>query len=167
MSTNTDPTAPVGTYPVTVEPGTVTSADLQFVEGTLTVTPAPVTVTAKSYIRNINEPNPEFEVIYSTLRNREKIEDVLTHEPVIECDATIDSPGGEYEIRVSGAEADNYEFVYVNGKLTINDPVGIHNAKTDKNATELYDLGGRKVVTPQRGVYIKDNHKVVVSQGKK
>jgi len=167
VSTNTDPTAPVGTYPVTVEPGTVTSADLQFVEGTLTVTPAPVTVTAKSYIRNINEPNPEFEVIYSTLRNREKIEDVLTHEPVIECDATIDSPGGEYEIRVSGAEADNYEFVYVNGKLTINDPVGIHNAKTDKNATELYDLGGRKVVTPQRGVYIKDNHKVVVSQGKK
>ena len=164
LTTSIEATDPVGEYPITVAPGTVTSKGLVCIDGTLTVERAPVTVTAKSYTRELNEPNPEFEVTYSTLRNREKIEEVLTHEPIIECDATIDSPGGEYEIRVSGAEADNYEFTYVSGKLIINDPVGIQATKANDSNATIYDLGGRKVTTTQRGVYIRDKQKVVVNK---
>lgn len=162
LSTNIDATAPVGTYAIDVAAGTITSIGLQCVNGELTVERAPVTVTAKSYSRNINEPNPDFEVTYSTLRNREKIDEVLTQQPTITCDATIDSPGGEYEIRVSGAEAQNYEFTYVNGTLTIVDPVGIRGVGNDAARQRLYDLGGRKVSTPQRGVYINEQGKKAV-----
>lgn len=161
LTTDLVATTPVGTYPITVARGTITSSGLQCVDGTLTVAPAPVTVTAKSYTRNINEPNPEFEITYSTLRNREKIEEVLTQQPTITCAATIDSPGGEYDIVVSGAEAQNYEFTYVNGKLTILDPVGINGVNADQNNV-YYDLSGRRIAKPQqRGVYINDRKKVV------
>lgn len=154
LEPNLDALAPVGTYPIEVSAGTITSRNLVCVNGELTVEPAPLTVTAKSYSRNINEPNPDFELTYSTLRNREKIEDVLTQQPTISCDATIDSPGGVYEIRVSGAQAQNYEFTYVNGTLTIVDPVGINDAKTDAANRRLYDIAGRKVSTTKRGIYI-------------
>lgn len=44
---------------------------------------------------------------------------MLTTKPTISCEATKDSSVGEYAITVSGAEAENYEISYVNGKLTI------------------------------------------------
>ncbi len=167
LATNVEATAPVGTYPITIAPGTITSIGLQCVEGILTVGRAPITVTAKSYTRNINEPNPEFEITYSTLRNREKIEDVLTQQPTVTCAATIDSPGGEYDIIVSGAEAQNYEFTYVNGTLTIIDPVGINAVNANTSAPTLYDLSGRKVSNPQRGVYINGHQKIVLHTTRK
>ena len=120
-------------------------------------------MTAQSYTRNKGEENPEFEVRYSSLRNREKIADVLLKEPVITCDATADSPGGTYEIRVSGAEAANYEFTYVNGTLTVLDPVGINAARTDKAKADIYDLAGRKVTNASNGIYVRDGKKVVVN----
>ena len=83
--------------------------------------------------------------------------------PVIECDATIDSPAGEYEIRVSGAVAQNYEISYVNGVLTVvDDPNGIQTLKTDEDEAPLYDMQGRRVSKAQRGIYIKRNKKIVV-----
>ena len=153
----------VGDYDITVANGTVKSFGLQCVKGTLTIERAPLTVTAQSYTRNKGEENPEFEVRYSSLRNREKIADVLLKEPVITCDATADSPGGTYEIRVSGAEAANYEFTYVNGTLTVLDPVGINAARTDKAKADIYDLAGRKVTNASNGIYVRDGKKVVVN----
>lgn len=175
LTTNLEATAPIGTYPIEVAAGVVTSKGLQCVEGTLTVERAPVVVTAKNYTRNIGEPNPEFEVTYSTLRNREKIDEVLTQHPTVTCEATIDSPSGEYDIIVSGAEAQNYEFTYINGKLTVVDPVGVNSIKADSDNSTLYDLSGRRIATPQqRGVYIRsnsnnkiNNQKVVVGQQSK
>ena len=162
LATDLEATTPVGTYPITIAEGTITSNVLQLVEGALTVERAPVTVTAKSYSRNFHEPNPEFEITYSTLRNREQIDDVLTQAPTITCAATIDSPGGEYPIVVSGAEAQNYEFTYVNGTLTVVDPVGINGVNDDAQQHIYYDLSGRRIATPQqRGVYINDRKKVV------
>lgn len=112
-------TTPVGEYPLYCEIGTITSPGAECREGVLTVAPATLTITAKSYSREPGEENPEFAVTYRGWKNREK-EDVLTSPVVIECDATIDSKPGKYEIRLSGAEAQNYEIVYVNGVLTIN-----------------------------------------------
>ncbi|MCR4994962.1 MAG: C10 family peptidase [Bacteroidales bacterium] len=167
LSTNVEATAPAATYPIEVGTAGITSLGLQCVNGVLTVERAPVTVTAKSYTRNINEANPDFELTYSTLRNREKIQDVLTQQPTISCDATIDSPAGTYEIRASGAEADNYEFTYVNGVLTVidpNNPDGINGVNANGQQQRLYDLSGLKVNNPQRGVYIDETGKKVVKQ---
>ena len=160
--TDINAATPVGTYPVEITAGTITSSRLQCINGTLTVEPAPITVTAKSYTRNMGEPNPEFEITYSTLRNREKIDEILTQEPKVTCEATIDSPAGEYPIVVSGAEAQNYEFTYVNGTLTILDVVGVNGVHSDTKRDVYYDLSGRRITSPQqRGVYITGSKKIV------
>lgn len=161
LSCEADATYPVGTYPILCEAGGVTSLGAQFINGTLTVEGAPLTLAAKSYTRNIGEENPEFQFTNSTLKNREKIADILITQPVLECDATIDSPAGVYEIRISGAEAANYIISYTNGTLTVIDPTGINGVDANNNDNAIYDLAGRKVNgKPTRGLYIVGKKKV-------
>ena len=165
-SVNNEPTLAVGSYPITVSNvESITSLDLQVDEGTLTVTPAPVTVTAQSYNRIQGQPNPEFEYTISTLRNREKAEEVFTQMPSVVCEADENSPAGEYEIIVSGAEAQNYTFTYVSGILTVEeDPDAINDIAEEKDGKgNLYDLQGRKMENRnlKRGVYILDGKKYV------
>ena len=56
---------------------------------------------------------------------------------VITCEATSQSPAGEYPIIPSGAVAQNYEFNYVNGKLTV---VGSLALKGDVNNDAAVDI---------------------------
>ncbi len=165
LTAETDAASPVGDYPIVLEAGTITSEGLVCVNGVLTIEPAPVNVTAKSYTINVGETLPEFAITYSSLRNREKIADVLLKEPVVECDAKDSNTAGVYEIRVSGAEAQNYEFNYISGKLSIVDPVGIRGVADDSaDKDAIYDLGGRKVnakTSVRKGIYIQGGKKVV------
>lgn len=158
-------TAPVGTYTIHVEKGTITTRGVEYVDGELTVLPAPLTITAKSYTRKVGEENPQFEVTYKGFRNRENSE-VLDSQPQTRCDATAASPAGAYVIYVEGAEAKNYEIEYVNGTLTVEEASGIAAVKdtTAENAA-VYDLQGRKVVDgkQRKGVYLtRDRRKVTV-----
>jgi len=155
-------TAPVGEYTIVVKAGGITTQGVEYKNGIMTIEPALLTISAKSYSRNIGEANPEFEVNYPTFRNREKAEEVLLHEAVCECDATPDSPAGEYEIRVSGAEAQNYVFEYVSGTLTVIDPVGVRDIKNKSSRDKWYDLSGRPVHNTSRGIYITDGKKITV-----
>ncbi len=114
------PTTPVGTYPLSInnkyeifESGTVT-----FYEGKVTVTKAPLTVTAKSYTIYQGDPLPSFEATYSGFMNGETA-NVLTTQPAISCNATSASAPGTYPITVSGTSASNYSVTHVNGVLTI------------------------------------------------
>ena len=153
---------PVGNYPISLKIGTIVTPGTELVEGVFTIEPAPLTITATSYTRNVGEPNPEFEVTYKSFRNNEK-EDVLISKPVVSCEATIDSPAGEYEITVSGAEAQNYAITYVAGTLTVVDPLGVESVKADPTGSQpLYDLQGRRVEQPKRGIYVSGKRKVVV-----
>ena len=111
-------TSSVGTYTIKIEKGSITNSNVKFVDGTLTITKAPLTITAKSYTRKQGEENPTFEVTYSGFKNNET-SSVLTRKPTITCSATTSSPAGTYAITVSGAEAQNYSFTYVNGVLTV------------------------------------------------
>ena len=119
LTSEADKTTPVGQHPIVAEPGTITTIGVKYVEGALTVEPAPLTITAASCTRPMYQKNPEFTLTYKGFQNREKAEDVLLVQPTVECDATPSSPAGEYEIRVFGAEAQNYEITYVNGVLTV------------------------------------------------
>lgn len=155
-------TNPVGTYPITLKKGTITTPGVELREGVFTIEKAPLTITAKSYTRNVGEANPEFELTYKTFRNKET-DTVFTKRPVITCDATVDSPAGVYDIVVSGAEAQNYEITFVNGQLTVLETAGIDGLKADGKAGQpIYDLQGRKVQLPKRGVYVSGKRKVIV-----
>ncbi len=161
-------TTPVGDHPINVAPGTITTLGLVCVNGVLTITPAALTITAKSYERDFGTENPEFEVTYTGFRNRETSE-VLLKQPVVECDATINSPVGDYEIRVSGAEAQNYEMTYVAGTLTVKATDGIgelRKQKAEGSTQNIYDLQGRRMNATSlselpTGVYVVNGKKVV------
>ncbi len=156
-----DTSIPVGTYAIAVSRGTIANDDVELHDGVLTIEPVSIKVTAKSYTRNVGEPNPDFEVSYVRFRNRENAS-VLTKQPVISCEATADSPAGVYPITVSGAEAQNYVFTYVEGTLTIVDPTGIDAPRSGKQPTVLYDLQGRRTTQPRKGLYIQNGVLIVV-----
>ena len=110
--------SPVGTYPIVVTKGSVKNYNASYVNGTLTITKAPLTVTAQNYTIKQGEALPNFAATYSGFKNGET-ESVLTKKPTFTCSATSASAPGTYDITVSRAEAKNYDISYVKGKLTI------------------------------------------------
>ena len=111
-------TSGVGTYPIVIAAGTITDASVQYVNGTLTVTKAPLKISAGNYTKKQGEENPPFTLTYDGFKNNETAA-VFTTQPTITCAATKDSPVGTYDITVSGAVAGNYEISYVAGTLTV------------------------------------------------
>ncbi len=111
-------TSPVGTYPITVSQGSVSGVTVNGVAGTLTITAAPLTVTAKSYTITEIDALPTFEATYSGWKNQET-EAVLTKKPTLTCNVPAAKTPGTYTITPAGAEAQNYTFKYVNGSLTV------------------------------------------------
>ena len=161
----TDATLPVGEYALVVDTSDITSKNVQTINGKINIIPASLTITARSYTRNQGEENPEFKLTYRGWRNGENAETALSVQPIIECDATIDSPAGEYEIRVSGAVAHNYEITYNNGVLTIEPATGIDELSLDdinELIGDVYDLQGRKVTGISKGIYIVNGKKVLI-----
>lgn len=111
-------TSPVGVYTIRITKGSVANTNVTYVDGTLTITEAPLSITAKSYIREQGQENPNFEVTYSGFKNGEN-ESVLTIKPTVTTMATASSSPGNYDINVSGAEAQNYSISYHKGVLTV------------------------------------------------
>ncbi len=118
ISCSATASSPVGTYPIVVSKGSVTNTDDHYVNGTLTITPAPLSITANSYTINMGDAMPTFDVTYSGFKNNET-ESVLTTQPTITCPATDTNTTGTYDITVSGAAAQNYDISYVPGTLAV------------------------------------------------
>ena len=104
-------------------------------KGTLTITKAPLAVKAGTYTKKQGEDNPEFTLTYEGWKNNET-EDVLTKKPTATTTATKGSEPGEYEVTVSGGEAQNYELSYTNGKLIVTDADAV--IVTAKSYTRTY-----------------------------
>ena len=114
-----DKNSKVGTYEIEINKGTIKNYLVTFVPGTLTVTKAPLVVTAENYTITQGDKLPEFTANYSGFKNGED-ESVLTKQPVFSCDANEASAPGEYPINIYGVEADNYNAIsYVAGTLTV------------------------------------------------
>ena len=114
-----DKKSEVGTYEIEINKGTIKNYYVTFVPGSLTVTKAPLVVTADNYTITQGDKLPEFTANYSGFKNGED-ESVLTKQLVFSCDANEASAPGEYPINVYGVQADNYEVTtYISGTLTI------------------------------------------------
>lgn len=79
---------------------------------------AVLTVTADDKTKKAGEKNPTFTCRYQGFVNGED-ERVLAEKPVLSCEATADSPEGEYAIVLSGGKDDHYAFALQNGVLTV------------------------------------------------
>ena len=114
-----DKNSKVGTYEIEINKGTIKNYYVTFVPGSLTVTKAPLVVTADNYTITQGDKLPEFTASYSGFKNGEDVS-VLTKQPVFSCDTNEASAPGEYPITVYGVEADNYEVKsYITATLTV------------------------------------------------
>lgn len=84
----------------------------------LTVSPAPLTITADNKVKQAGAANPPLTASYSGFVNGET-NTVLTAQPSLSTPATAGSPAAVYQIVVSGATAANYNISHVNGTLTV------------------------------------------------
>jgi hypothetical protein len=160
ISTSATASSAAGTYPITVSQGTLASDNYTFVytSGTLTVTKALLTVTAEDKAREYGDPDPVFTLTYSGFRLADTAADALNGSFEITSTATLTSAAGTYAI-VPGAgtaRADNYEFAFVNGALTVTeiqsvlelDPPGTASTSVAVRATLSRANGGKLAGKP-------------------
>ncbi|MBP5770176.1 MAG: hypothetical protein J6W75_02300 [Bacteroidaceae bacterium] len=111
-------TSPIGIYPIVIEKGGVANYNDHYVNGTLTITKAPLVISGGSYQVKQGESMPELVPVYTGFKNGETAE-VLTKQPILTCEATSTNKQGTYTITVAGAEAMNYEISYEVGQLIV------------------------------------------------
>lgn len=109
----------VGKYEVTAVNGVPVNYDLgEITAGTLSVTPAPLTIKANDATRQYYSDEPSFGYTCNGFVNGEN-ENVLSPAPTLATSANKSSSVGTYPIKASGASNSNYSISYVDGTLTI------------------------------------------------
>lgn len=133
LSTGATATSGVGSYAIVASGASAPNYAISFVNGTLTVTPAPLRITANGVSRVYGDANPALTVSYSGFVNGEGASVVsgLT----VTTAATQASNVGDYAIVPAGASAANYAITYVNGALTVT-PAALTIRADDKAQTE-------------------------------
>ena len=137
--------SPIGTYDIIVKRGTETNFNVTYVKGTLTITKVSLKIKAGTYTRKKGKENPKFTLTYEGFKNNDT-ESVLTEMPTVTTTAQKASPVGDYEVKVSGAEAQNYDISYQNGVLTVTINTGDANGdgditEADVNTIAKYIMG--------------------------
>jgi gliding motility-associated-like protein len=105
-------------YPITASGAAIANYNIVYVPGALTITKAPLTITADNKSRNYGVANPAFTITYSGFVNGDT-QAALTTPATATTVATSTTAPGSYAITANGAASGNYSFNYVNGTLTI------------------------------------------------
>ncbi|MBO4612773.1 MAG: CotH kinase family protein [Bacteroidaceae bacterium] len=119
LTTTATQRSAVGVYPIKVEAGGVQNGRLEFVDGTLTITQAPLSVSVRDVAITEGEAIPDFQLLYSGWRNGDTEASAFSEKPKATTTATASSQPGTYPITVSSGKAQNYSLSYTAGTLTI------------------------------------------------
>jgi formylglycine-generating enzyme required for sulfatase activity len=112
------PCSPVDTYPIVPSDGADNNYAFSYVNGTLTVEPAPLVCIAIDKTKEYGEPLPACDIAYAGLvcgDTGTAVPPTCLHE------ATFESPVGKYPIAMEGGSDPNYELELRPGTLTIID----------------------------------------------
>ena len=112
--------SPVGSYTIEVKQGSIKNYNVHFESGSLVITKAPLSISAGNYTKKQGDAMPVFKASYAGFKNGEN-ESVLTKQPVFSCEANEASAPAEYAVTISGADAENYDISYEQGRLTVTD----------------------------------------------
>lgn len=118
ISTIVDNSSKVGKYEIVASGAVSDKYEISYIPGTLTVTKAPLSISAGNYTKKQGDAMPAFKASYTGFKNGED-ESVLTKQPVFSCEANEASAPAEYAVTISGAEAENYAISYEQGHLTV------------------------------------------------
>ncbi|GAB4340447.1 MAG: hypothetical protein OHK0038_19940 [Flammeovirgaceae bacterium] len=108
----------VGDYAVSASGLSSVLYNIEYLNGTLTIEKAPLTITVDDVSKYEGTPNPTFTVSYDGFVNGDD-EDDLTGTLNFTTTATTASPVGDYPVSVSGVSSDNYEITFEDGILSI------------------------------------------------
>ena len=146
-------TTPVGEHASTTSCSGAAAAnyDLTYVDGTLTVTPAPLTVTAADAVKTYGAEAPPVTATYGGFVNDEG-PSVLSTAPTCAADTAPTAPVGGYPGATScaGGAATNYAIGYVDGDLTVT-PAAL--TVTASDASMVYG-GSRAVAAPSYAGFV-------------
>jgi uncharacterized membrane protein len=109
-----------GSDPITISGAVDPNYSISYASGTLTIAPAPLTITADDKTKAYGAPLPSLTASYSGFVNGDSAASFMT-QPTLTSTATASSvvvPGG-YPITASGAVDPDYTVTYVPGTLTI------------------------------------------------
>ncbi len=107
----------VGSYPITLAPGTALNYNVTYQDGTLTIGKASLTARADDQVRLYGQNNAAFTVTYTGLVNGDNSSVVTT--PTFGTSASAASSVGTYPITLTGGSAVNYTLILQSGTLTI------------------------------------------------
>jgi hypothetical protein len=123
LSTTATTGSNAGSYPITVSTGSLAAANYSFlyVSGTLTVQPAPLTITASSFSFVYGSPVPAVTGQATGFVNGNNATTAFTTGPTCMTNAISTSPvgGNNYSSSCSGAVAPNYTITYLPGAVTV------------------------------------------------
>ena len=137
---------------------------MSYVNGKLTIGKAPLVVTANDTTKVYGTENPQFEVTYTGFVNNEDA-NVIDTKANMTCAATTTSDAGQYDISVSDAQDNNYEFYYIQGSLTITqatpivsweNPVDIAEGTplSEEQLNATANIDGQFTYTPEAGTHL-------------
>jgi gliding motility-associated-like protein len=112
----------VNSYAITPAGAVSNNYSFNYVAGTLTVTPAALTITADDKSKVFGTANPTLTASYSGFVNGDNSSS-LTTQPALTTTVTNGSPVGNYPITVANAASGNYTISYVSGTLKVNNAV--------------------------------------------
>lgn len=120
---DTDDGEQVGKYPITID-GTDPSGNYEIITtpGTLTIVPATIVVTVIDDEKYFGEDNPTPNVTITGYKRGDTIDDIGGKDALkTKTDAEKWSPVGEYPVSAKDStfHNPNYNFVYIDGKLTV------------------------------------------------
>lgn len=108
-----------GDYALTISGGKAKNYTFAYVNGTLTINKAPLTITVNNSSREYGDDNPKFTYVMEGLKNGEQYPTWISSGPQLITDAKKNSSVGIYEINTVNAESPNYEVTTKSGTLTI------------------------------------------------
>jgi hypothetical protein len=157
LTTPATASSDVGTYAIT--PGGLTASNyaISFVNGTLAINKAPLTVTADNKSKTYGDVNPAFTTSYSGF--------VLGQDPSVlggmlafTTPAAASSDVGTYAITPGGLTSSNYAITFVNGTLRVNTaPLTVR--ADDKS--RLYGAGNPKFTASYSGFVLGQDPSVL------
>ncbi len=108
----------VGTYPITATGAVDANYTITHQNGTLTITPAALTITAQNKTKVYGSANPPLTAAYAGFVNGDDESDLDTA-VMLNTAAIASSPVGSYTITATGAVDLNYSIAHVNGMLSV------------------------------------------------
>jgi hypothetical protein len=119
LSLNTSATtgSDVGSYTINVADGTASNYTLSFTNGALSITPAPLSVTADDKSKEYGDSNPALTASYSGFKGSDTA--AVVGGLTLSTPAATGSDVGDYAITAANGTATNYTLSFIDGLLTI------------------------------------------------